>query len=79
MTMTAILVVLPEQLERWLPYQVSRVIGWAVACGVWVVTVEQQWKTRYGPLVRFAVQFVLWVSAALFALWLDDQLRVHLG
>jgi hypothetical protein len=77
MTMTAILVVLPDQLERWLPFQVSRVIGWAVACGVWVVTVEQQWKTRYGPFVRFLVQFVLWVSAALFALWLDDQFQFH--
>lgn len=74
--MTAILVVLPEQLERWMPLQVSRVIGWAVACGVWVVTVEQYWKARYGPFVRFVVQFVLWVSAAILALWIDDQLRV---
>lgn len=77
--MTAILVVLPEQLERWLPYQVCRVIGWAVACGVWVVTVEQQWKARYGPLVRFAVQFTLWVSSALVALWLDEQLTARLA
>jgi hypothetical protein len=75
-TMTAILVVLPDWLMRWLPLEVSRVIGWAVACGVWVITVEQQWKARYGPLVRLAAQFVLWVSAALFALWISDQVRV---
>jgi hypothetical protein len=75
MAMTAILVVVPDQLERWLPIQVCRVIGWAVACGVWVVTVEQQWKARYGPIVRFVVQLVLWVSAAIFALWLDDRFR----
>jgi hypothetical protein len=76
LAMTAILVVLPDQLERWLPIQVCRVIGWAVACGVWVVTVEEQWKRRLGPLARFALQLVLWVSAAVFALWLDDQFRV---
>jgi hypothetical protein len=40
------------------------------------VTVEEQWKMRYGPLARFALQLVLWVSAAVFALWLDDQFRV---
>lgn len=73
--MTVILVVLPDQLERWLPIQVCRVIGWAVACGVWVVTVEPHWKARYGPIVRFFVQLVLWVSAAIFALWLDDRFR----
>jgi hypothetical protein len=73
--MIVILVVLPDQLERWMPIQVSRVIGWAVACGLWVVTVEAHWKARCGPLLRFLVQFVLWVSAALLAQWLDDQFR----
>ena len=76
MAMTAILVVLPDQLERWLPIQVCRVIGWAVACAVWVVTVEERWQTRVGPIARFALQLVLWVSAAIFALWLDGQFRV---
>jgi hypothetical protein len=76
LAMVCILVLLPDQLERWLPLQVCRVIGWAVACGVWVVTVEQQWRARYGPFVRFALQLVLWVSAAVFALWLDDQFRL---
>ncbi len=76
--MTAILVVLPDWLSRTLPIEVSRVIGWAVACTVWVVTVEQQWKVRFGPLTRILAQFVLWVSAALFALWLSDQTHVGL-
>jgi hypothetical protein len=76
LAMTAILVVLPDQLERWLPIQVSRIIGWAVACAVWVVTVEAQWKMRCGPIVRFGVQLVLWVTAAVLAIWLDDQFRV---
>ena len=71
--MVAILVVLPDSIARWLPLEVSRVIGWAVACTVWVVTVEQQWKVRYGPLTRILAQFILWVTAALFALRLSDQ------
>ena len=75
--MTVILVVVPDWLERWLPLDVSRVIGWAVACGVWVVAVEPQWQVRYGPLARFAAQLVLWVSAALFALWVSDEFRVR--
>jgi hypothetical protein len=75
--MVCILVILPDQLERWIPIQVSRVIGWAAACGVWVVTVEQQWRARFGPLTRFAVQLVLWVAAAVFAIWLDDQFRLE--
>lgn len=76
--MVAILVVLPDSIARWLPLEVSRVIGWAVACTVWVVTVEQQWKVRYGPLTRILAQFILWVTAALFALWLSDQTHVGL-
>lgn len=75
--MTAILVVVPDWLDRWLPLEVSRVLGWALACGVWVVAVEQQWKVRYGPFTRFAAQLVLWVSAALFALWVSDELRIQ--
>jgi hypothetical protein len=75
--MVCILVLLPDQLERWIPIQISRVLGWAVACGLWVVTVEQQWRARYGPFTRFAVQLVLWVAAATFAIWLDDQFRWH--
>ena len=47
--MTAILVVVPDPLERWLGLELARVLGWAVACGVWVVAVESQWKARVRP------------------------------
>lgn len=77
LAMVVILVVLPDQLERWLPLAVTRVVGWAVACGLWVITVETQWKQRVGPFWRFALQFLLWVGAALVAMWLDDQFRLH--
>jgi hypothetical protein len=77
MVMTAILVVVPDKLEHWLPLPASRVVGWAVACSVWVVAVEQQWKDRYGVFVRFFIQLFLWVSAALFAIWISDQFRVR--
>jgi hypothetical protein len=73
--MTTILVLVPDNLERWLGLQLARVIGWAVACGVWVVVVESGWKARYGPFVRFIGQFVLWVSAALLAMWISEQAR----
>jgi hypothetical protein len=75
--MTAILVVVPDQLEHYLPLPMSRVIGWAIACSVWVVAVEQQWKERYGVFSRFFVQLFLWVTAALFAIWISDQFRVR--
>jgi len=73
LTMTAILVVVPDQLDRWLSLEISRVVGWAVAVSVWVLTVEPQWKERFGPLARFAFQFVLWVGAALTAIWIIEQ------
>ena len=73
--MTVILVVVPDWLERWMGLQVGRVIGWALACTVWFVAVEHEWRARSGPLVRIAVQFVLWVSAALSAIWISDQFR----
>lgn len=76
LAMTAILVVVPDYLSRWLPLDVSRVVGWAVACGVWVVAVESQWKQRFGVLARFALQLVLWIGAALVAIWISDQFRV---
>jgi hypothetical protein len=74
--MTAVLVVVPDTLERWLSLEIARVIGWAVACGIWVVVVESSWKARYGPFVRFFAQLVLWVSAAIIAMWISDQARV---
>jgi hypothetical protein len=75
--MVGILVVVPDTLERWMALEVARVIGWAVACGVWVVAVERYWQQRYGPFVRFFLQLVLWVSAALVASWISEQARLH--
>jgi hypothetical protein len=73
--MTVILVLVPDRLEQWLGLELARIIGWAVACGVWVVAVEASWKARYGPFTRFALQFVLWVSAALVAMWISEMAR----
>ncbi|MEO8482723.1 MAG: hypothetical protein ABI634_10970 [Acidobacteriota bacterium] len=73
--MTTILVLVPDSLERWLGLEVARVVGWAVACGAWVVVVESAWKIRYGPFTRFAGQFVLWVSAAMVAMWISELAR----
>lgn len=75
LTMTAILVVVPDTLERWMPLEIARVIGWAVACSVWVVAIERQWQERVGPLARFGLQLALWVGAAMTAIWISDQFR----
>jgi hypothetical protein len=75
--MVVILVVVPDTLERWLSLEVSRVLGWAVACAVWVVSVEHQWKQRVGPLLRFLLQLGLWVSAALLAGWISAMFRLR--
>jgi hypothetical protein len=74
--MLVILVVVPDQLEHIMPFEATRVIGWAVAVGVWVIVVEQEWRARFGPFVRFGFQLVLWVSAALLASWISAQLKV---
>jgi hypothetical protein len=73
--MTIILVIVPDALERWLGLAPARVIGWALACCIWVVTVEQHWKARYGVFTRFVAQFVLWVSSALIAIYISDLFR----
>ncbi len=75
--MVAILVVVPDTLEPRLSMPVARVLGWAVACSVWVVTVEGGWQRRFGVLARFVVQLVLWVGAALVAMWTSDLFRVE--
>jgi hypothetical protein len=77
LVMVGILVVVPDQLERWLGLELARVVGWAVACGVWVVAVERQWQERFGPFTRFALQLVIWVGAALLAIWISDQARIE--
>jgi hypothetical protein len=73
LVMTAILVVVPDTLARWMSLEIARVVGWAVACGVWVVAVERSWQDRAGPFTRFAVQIVLWVSAAVVAIWVSEH------
>lgn len=70
--MVVVLVLVPDLLSRSLGPEVARVVGWAVACGLWVVTVEAEWKTRVGPVLRFVAQLTLWVAAALTALWIAD-------
>lgn len=75
--MTAILLVLPDQLVRWMDISVGRAIAWAVAGAVWVVAIERQWQTRMGALARFPLQVLLWASSALVAMWLSDQFRLR--
>ena len=74
--MTAILVIVPDTLESWLGFEVSRVIGWAVACSIWVVAIERHWQRRVGPFSRFALQLILWVSSALTASYISEQVRM---
>jgi hypothetical protein len=78
LVMTAILVVVPDLLVRWVTLEVARVIGWGVAGSVWVVAVERQWQARFGPIARFFLQLVLWVSAALVAIYISEQSRFNL-
>lgn len=73
LVMVAILVVVPDVLARSMRLEVARVIGWALACAVWVVAVEREWQARFGPLARFALQLVLWVAAALAAIWISEH------
>lgn len=74
--MTVILVLVPDALERWLGLEIARVVGWAVACGVWVVTIESQWQARVGPFKRFVFQLLLWISAALVAIRISEMTRL---
>ena len=76
LVMTVILIVLPDQLDRWLDLGVARAIGWAVAGALWVVAIERQWQARMGALARFPLQVLLWASSALVAMWLSDLFRL---
>jgi len=71
--MVVVLVLVPDQLSRWTSIEFARVTGWAIASGLWVVLVGAGWQQRVKPLTRFGVQFVLWVSAALLAIWISEQ------
>jgi hypothetical protein len=75
--MTAILVILPDALDRWVDITIARAFAWAVAGSVWVVAIERQWRARMGALARFPLQVGLWASAALVATWISDLFRVH--
>jgi hypothetical protein len=74
--MTAILVILPDALDRWIDIAIARAFAWAIAGSLWVVVIERQWRARMGALARFPLQVGLWVSAALAAIWLSDQFRM---
>ena len=74
--MTAILIVVPDTLDRWLSLEFARVVGWAVASGLWVVVLQQPWRSRVGPFTLFALQVLLWISAALVAIWISDTVRM---
>ncbi len=76
LAMTVILLVLPDQLDRWMDLSVGRAIAWAVAGALWVVAIERQWQARMGALARFPLQVLLWASSAIVAMWLSDQFRL---
>jgi hypothetical protein len=73
--MIVILVVVPDLLEPWMSLAIARVLGWGAACAVWVIAVEDGWKARFGPGRRFVFQLVLWLSAALLAVWISEAAR----
>jgi hypothetical protein len=75
LAMVVILVLVPDALERWLGVELSRFVGWAIACGVWVVSVERHWQARFGILTRFVLQLALWVGAALVAISISELAR----
>ena len=74
--MVAVLVVVPDALERWIPLQIARVCGWVLASGIWVAVLERDWQERFPPIPRFALQIAIWLSAALTAIFISDQFRV---
>ena len=78
LVMVVVLVVVPDALEPWLSLQVARVVGWVLASGIWVAVVERDWQERFDPVVRFALTVIIWLSAALVAIWISGQFRVRL-
>jgi hypothetical protein len=73
--MVVILVLVPDLLDAWLSIEIARFVGWAIACSIWVVAVERRWQERFGPIARFGLQLLLWVGAALTAIWIAEQVR----
>lgn len=76
LAMTAILVVVPDTLERWMPLTVARPLGWVFAFAVWAAVIEGQWRQRFSAVPRFLWQVLLWVTAVIAATWVSDQFRV---
>lgn len=75
--MVVILILVPDALESHIGIELARVCGWAVAGAVWTVAIEGQWRRRTGPVLRFICQTCLWVSAALLAVWISDQVNMR--
>lgn len=75
--MVAVLVIVPDSLERWMPFEIARICGWVLASGLWVAILERDWQMRFGPVLRFALQTVLWLGAATTAIWISEQFRVR--
>ena len=71
--MIVILVLVPDTLARWTSIEFARLVGWAVASGIWVAAVGAQWQQRVRPLTRFGIQLAVWMSAALIAIWISEQ------
>ena len=79
LVMIAVLIVVPDALEDWIPLPVARVFGWVLASGIWVAVVERQWRERFSPIPRFLIQIVVWLSAALIAVYVSDYFRLGRG
>lgn len=76
LVMIVVLVLVPDTLARWTSLEFARVVGWAAASGLWVAALGAEWQRRVRPLTRFGVQFVIWVSAAVIAIWISEQANV---
>lgn len=76
--MTTVLVLVPDLLEEWIGLEMGRIVGWAVAGAIWMATIEPAWRARVGPFWRFTLQLVLWITAALVAIWISEITTVRL-
>ena len=74
--MVAVLVLVPDALEGWMPLDIARVCGWVLASGIWVAVLERDWRERFGPLARFILQMAAWLAAAVLAVTISDRFRI---
>ena len=77
--MIVVLIVVPDALEGWMSLPAARVCGWVIASGLWVAIVEREWRERFSPIPRFLVQILVWLSAALIAIYISDYFRAGRG